>query len=90
MQFKSINPSSEKVIYSFDSEKTSSITEKINASNRAQKKWKETDFKEKKEFLSSLKAILLKNIKKFSQIITLEMGKPIKQSISELNTVFKN
>ncbi|HAB28940.1 MAG TPA: succinate-semialdehyde dehydrogenase, partial [Xanthomarina gelatinilytica] len=46
--------------------------------------WKRTDIKERTTLLKTLSKNLLKNKQKFAELMTEEMGKPISQSLAEI------
>lgn len=81
---KSINPATELEInsYSVDSEKT--VANKLEKAQSAFLKWKQYSVEERCKFLRQLADYLIKNKQGLANTATLEMGKPLEQSISEL------
>ncbi len=81
---QSINPANEELLKSYDEmsfEEVSSIIKKTHQTFLA---WKETSFAERKLRMKNAASILRQNNKKYSELMTLEMGKPIKQSYAEV------
>ena len=80
----SINPSTGKPINTF-AEMTGTEIEKIISSvNEACKTWKSVSFKERSKLMRKAADVLRKKKEIYSQLMTDEMGKPIKQSFAEV------
>lgn len=80
----SINPANNKLIKSYNemtSEESSNI---ISLTNESFIKWKETSFKHRSELMKNAAKVLRENSGEYSVLMTLEMGKPIIQSRSEV------
>ncbi len=80
----SINPANNKLIKSYNemtSEESSNI---ISLTNESFIKWKETSFKHRSELMKNAAKVLRENSEEYSVLMTLEMGKPIIQSRSEV------
>lgn len=80
----SINPANNNLIASYDEYDSEQIKTIIKKAHQRFLQWSETDFNLRKEMLENVAKILRNEIKKFSELITLEMGKPIQQSIAEV------
>jgi len=81
---KSINPATEKEINFYNEmtlEESSSI---INSTHQSFLSWKETSFQHRSLKMKNAAQILRKKIRKYAELMTREMGKPIKQSYSEV------
>lgn len=85
MSFKTINPATGESIKTFRDEGVKTIQEKINKSAFAYKDWKKLAFPVRSKILMDVVAILKKNREEYAGIITLEMGKPIIQSLDEVD-----
>lgn len=81
---KSINPTTEEVIRTFEPFSDETVLQIIENSNLAFNEWKEVTLTERKVYNKKLKEILEKRKKEIAKIITEEMGKPIKQSVAEI------
>ena len=80
----SINPYNNKSLGSFDELSASEIEKKISKGNEAFLLWKETPYNEKAQLMLKAAKVLRDHKKSFGTTITQEMGKPIKQSIAEI------
>lgn len=85
MAIQTINPATEEIIRTFEPLTDFEIDTKLELANSAFQKYKRTSFLERKNCLSETAELLKKNDKKYAQIITLEMGKLLKEAIAEVN-----
>jgi succinate-semialdehyde dehydrogenase/glutarate-semialdehyde dehydrogenase len=81
---KSINPATQEEIKSYREMEENQVKTIINETNNTFLAWRDTDFPERKVKMKNAAEILRKKKKDYAELITLEMGKPIKQSISEI------
>lgn len=81
---QSINPFNNKIIKEYPEHSAKEIETKIKESNQAFDKWNKTDFKERKKLVQIVASILNDNKEQYSQLMTLEMGKPIRESCAEI------
>lgn len=81
---KSINPANGKEIKIYPDMDLEKVNQIIIKSNDALADWQRTDFSFRKEKMKNAAKILIDKKDKYAEIITLEMGKPIKQSIAEV------
>lgn len=81
---KSINPYTQKEVHSIKEYSKKDTEEAIDLAHKRFLEWKKTSFKERKELMLAASAELKKNKKEYATAITKEMGKPIKQSIAEI------
>ncbi len=56
----------------------------LKTSNDRQKEWKKVSIKKRCELILNLAQVLEENKNEYAELMTLEMGKPIKQSIAEI------
>jgi succinate-semialdehyde dehydrogenase/glutarate-semialdehyde dehydrogenase len=84
MPIQTQNPYTEKVekVYKPDSDAT--IERKIKLAHDAHLKWETLSISKRAVYLRKVAKLLLKNKKQYGAVITKEMGKPITQSISEV------
>lgn len=80
----SVNPYSGEEIESFKTHTQKDIQEILEKANSRFYKWRETSFEERKKLMLAAASELLKNKKEYAEKMTLEIGKPISQSISEI------
>ncbi|MCK5704982.1 MAG: aldehyde dehydrogenase family protein, partial [Cyclobacteriaceae bacterium] len=84
MQFRSINPFDNQVLDVYEGSTTEQVNYKIEKTHQAYLQWKNTSFEERSSQMHSAAAELMKNKKLYSESITLEMGKPIKEAVAEI------
>lgn len=81
---QSKNPYTGEVIEKFKELTKSEIDEALEKADSRFKKWRNTTFKERAELMQRAVAELKKNKQEYAKDISLEMGKPITQSIAEI------
>jgi acyl-CoA reductase-like NAD-dependent aldehyde dehydrogenase len=83
-KMETINPATGKVIATYDNMDTDIIIQKVKNSRLALEQWKKLDNSERALYMHSLARIMRKNKEVYAKLITEETGKPIKQSIAEI------
>src|SRR5690606_11844652 len=63
---------------------TKEIQNKLDVADKAFHEWKTVSFGDRKKLFKKLARLLEKNSSKLAEIITKEMGKPISQSVAEI------
>lgn len=81
---QSINPFTGQVLETYKTDNNKQVQAKIVAAHAAQQNWKLLSIKERASYLSKLANYLLEQKEQMGQMATLEMGKPISQSIAEI------
>ena len=84
MSLETINPANGILIKSYEEHTIEEINEIINACHKDQLKWKLKTYAERKTFMQKAADILREGVDKYAEILTLEMGKPIKQARAEV------
>jgi succinate-semialdehyde dehydrogenase/glutarate-semialdehyde dehydrogenase len=84
MSLKSINPYTGKVIQEYDEHSDAKINDILIKSGDAFAKWKRTDFSARSSVMTKVARLLRDNKKIYAETITLEMGKPINESVAEV------
>jgi acyl-CoA reductase-like NAD-dependent aldehyde dehydrogenase len=84
MKFQTINPATEEILGTYEAASKADVNSAVAKSRVAFHQWKQTSVAERAKLLRKLQKVLLKNKKRYAEIITLEMGKPIRESISEI------
>lgn len=79
-----INPATNETIKTFEEISPEEMENKIVLAQNTFLKWKNTSFSERKALMLKAADVLRKNKDKYAEIITMEMGKPITQSNSEI------
>lgn len=85
MEFKSINPYNGQVVGQYMSLTQKELDERLNNSQKAFASWRKVPLTERCKLLKKAGKVLGDNVEEYAQMITLEMGKPIKESRSEVN-----
>ena len=81
---QSINPFNQQIINQYNEHSQDEIENIILEADTAFNEWRHTDLIERADLLRNTASILKKNIEKYSNIITMEMGKPIRESRAEI------
>ncbi|MFM2385550.1 MAG: hypothetical protein RL660_307 [Bacteroidota bacterium] len=83
-KFISINPANLKRIATYTVDKQSTIEQKLTRSHRAFTAWRTSKVKDRVQLLLRLEKAILSRKEDLATMATLEMGKPISQSIKEV------
>src|SRR5688572_6150293 len=81
---ETINPATGKVIASYDNESPEIVSKRVKAARDAFAGWKKRDIAERAEYMRRLGRVMRKNREEYARVITEEMGKPIRQSLAEI------
>jgi len=84
MVFRSINPYTEEVNWTYDSFSFEECEAHIENSRAAFSGWSSLSVEERTKYLERAAEVLRRNTNTYAEIITKEMGKPIKQSRAEI------
>lgn len=84
MKIQSINPSTEEINGEFETFTKEHITEICKNSRNEFTEWKSLQLSEKTAQFMKLASTLRANKEKYGKLITIEMGKPIKEAIAEV------
>lgn len=85
MVFKSINPYNGQVVGQYTALTQKELEERLDNSQNAFESWREVPLLERCRLLKNAGTVLRDNMEEYAQMITLEMGKPISESRSEVN-----
>jgi succinate-semialdehyde dehydrogenase / glutarate-semialdehyde dehydrogenase len=85
MTIETINPYNQEIIKTFTPLTTAQIDKKLDLAVSAFKDYRLTSLELRGEKLLKAGEILQANQEKYAQLMTLEMGKPIKQAFAEIN-----
>lgn len=83
MKVKTVNPATEEVISEYEMTGKDEIAFTVEKSRHAFREWK-TDIKKRVELIHFLADTLRKNKKNLAETATKEMGKPVKESLAEV------
>lgn len=81
---KSINPYTNELLFEHHEDSAEKIHQVIEKSHQAFHSWRKTSFEERAKKIMKVAQFIEKEKNEFAKIMTLEMGKPISQSISEI------
>lgn len=84
MSLLSINPATGEIINKYKEHSSKQIGKKIMQTHQAWETWKETSFKERTRLMKQLGKLLLLRKQALAELMALEMGKPIKQGLAEI------
>ena len=85
MAYQSTNPFDGKVFKSFDDITDTQLEDKLKAASHCyEATWRNTSFAERKTVLSKAAALMRERMQPLAELITLEMGKLIDQSVGEV------
>lgn len=80
----SINPASNEQIASYEEHTEEEITNILNKSDAAFNNWRNSSFSKRSELMKNAGKCLRDNLNNYANLITQEMGKPVKQSQAEI------
>jgi aldehyde dehydrogenase len=83
-KIETINPSTGKIIATYDKISKEEVSRKVKNARLAFEKWKKVDIFERTAFMRSLGRVMRKYKDEYAKLVTEEMGKPIRQSIAEI------
>lgn len=81
---ESINPATGKLIQSYSEMELSEVTSILNQAHRAFSSWKAQTFLQRGKLFKTVATILRNKAKVFAELMAQEMGKPIKEGLSEV------
>ncbi len=84
MTIKSINPTNGILIKTYTELTADEIKQKINATDTAWTKWRKVSFSDKANLMLNLAALLNSKKALLAKVMSLEMGKPLKEGIAEI------
>ena len=84
MAIETVNPTTNKLVKSFEKMSNKRVDEIIVSSEKAYQEWRKTTYEHRAKLLFNTANVLRKNKQKYAETMTLEMGKPITQSLGEV------
>jgi len=84
MQFKSINPHNGEVVGSYESLSQLQLTDKLNLSAQVFPTWRKVSISDRAALMMKAAFVLKNEADHFAEMISLEMGKPIKEARTEV------
>ena len=90
MKIRSINPATEAVLATFESHSREQMHAAVAEAQAAFETWRECTFDQRAGPMRALAAVLRERADRYARLITLEMGKPISESLAELEKCARN
>lgn len=84
MAIQTTNPYNNKVLKTFDELNDDQVEKKISAAHQAYKSWKNSEISQRADLLHNVAKIMRERKGELAALVTLEMGKLIKQSEGEI------
>lgn len=84
MAYETINPANGKKIESVEQHHDEHIKKAIEEADMAFREWRQRSFYERSKLLNKLGELLRERKEELAEIMTLEMGKPVKDGIAEI------
>jgi succinyl-CoA reductase len=81
---ETINPASGKVIATYNSMSVEEVNQKTKNARNSFENWKKLDISERCTYMRRLGRVMKKNKDDYAKLVTEEMGKPIRQSLAEI------
>ncbi|MCC9137848.1 NAD-dependent succinate-semialdehyde dehydrogenase [Pontibacter silvestris] len=84
MAIETRNPATNELIKTFEPDTTEEVQRKIEAADKAFQSWRKVSFDKRAKHMNKQAEVLEKGAEKYGRIISLEMGKPLKDAIAEI------
>lgn len=84
MNIESINPVNGEIIKTYTPHSTDQVKQKIRQTHEAFLGWKDISFTRRAEYMRKTSEILKKRKQEFAELMALEMGKPVKAGVGEI------
>jgi acyl-CoA reductase-like NAD-dependent aldehyde dehydrogenase len=81
---QTINPATGKILATYENSKPEEVSAKVKVAREAFVIWKKLDISERAEYMRRLGRVMRKNREEYARLVTEEMGKPIRQSLAEI------
>ena len=78
------NPFNSEKLVSYDQHTDQEVEDILSKSEKGFKSWRKTSFSERAEMFKKVASDLKSNKREYAELMTREMGKPVKQAISEV------
>ncbi|MDP9016229.1 MAG: aldehyde dehydrogenase family protein, partial [Thermoproteota archaeon] len=83
-KIETINPATGKVLATYENVNADEVSRKVDLGRQAFVKWKKLDLAERADYMRRLGRVMRKNREEYARLVTEEMGKPIRQSLAEI------
>ncbi|MCB9813143.1 MAG: aldehyde dehydrogenase [Pseudomonadales bacterium] len=85
MKMKIINPHDQLVVGELKTSTQKDVKNTVKNAKKAFETWKNTPVEKRVSFIKKFRTLLLKNKNKIAKLTTLEMGKPLQQSLDDVS-----
>ena len=89
MKFKSVNPYTEEVNWTYDALSFKDCEQQIELSRTAFGGWSSLSVEDRAMYIARAAYVLRQNKQVYAEVMTKEMGKPIKESLAEVEKCFE-
>ncbi|WP_347158946.1 NAD-dependent succinate-semialdehyde dehydrogenase [Pontibacter chitinilyticus] len=89
MPIETINPATGQVVKTFEPHTPEEVNQKIEAAEQTFQSWKKVSFPERAKLMQRQADILENEAETYGRIISLEMGKPLKDAVAEVKKCAK-
>lgn len=86
MKIQSVNPHDQSIVGQLKISTQNEIKEKVKKARLTLESWKEYSIKDRCRFIEKFKDKIILNKNELAKLMTLEMGKPLQQSLSEIES----
>lgn len=83
-QIETVNPATGKAIASYDNDSAEVVAQKVRKAREAFSGWKKLELGERADYMRKLGRVMRKNREDYAHVVTEEMGKPVRQSLAEI------
>ena len=84
MALVSKNPATEEVMATFEEEAPDAVAQKIACAHEAFLQWRSFSFSDRARYMRALAGLLRQRARRYGEVISCEMGKPIAQATAEV------
>jgi succinate-semialdehyde dehydrogenase / glutarate-semialdehyde dehydrogenase len=84
MAYQSINPATDDLLAEYPEISDHEMFNLLDTASQAFDSWRKTKFSERRSLMNSVADSLIQNKERYGRTMTLEMGKPLKQAIAEV------
>jgi len=81
---KTVNPATGELIAEYSEMSFSEVSDIIQKANTSQREWKDHSFEVRSVFLNKIAELLKERKQELSELMTTEMGKPLSESVGEI------
>ncbi|MEM9072019.1 MAG: NAD-dependent succinate-semialdehyde dehydrogenase [Myxococcota bacterium] len=84
MAFVVVNPATGETLKTYEHHSPEAVAQTLEAASAAQRAWRRTTFEERAKHMRAAAAILRERVEPYAKLMTMEMGKPIREARGEV------